>query len=127
MAQKKRKKTRCTANGVPLAAKLARDRMLREAMHQAAHDATVQVESDIRTQRALWLPVASIADAYGFGPERIKKFFAALQDNSEEFERMKNEVDEDYANEKLRLKAERVTGMEIKYLYEAEARREDVL
>ena len=30
---------------------------------------------------------------------------------------MKNEVDEDYANEKLRLKAERVTGMEIKYLY----------
>lgn len=128
MAQKKRKKTtRCTANGVPLAAKLARDRMLREAMQQAAHDATVQVESDIRTQRALWLSVASIADAYGFGPERIKKFFAALQDNSEEFERMKTEVDEDYANEKLRLKAERVTGMEIKYLYEAEARREDVL
>ena len=124
MAQKKRKNTRCTANGVPLAAKLARDRMLREAMQQAAHDATVQVESDIRTQRALWLSVASIADAYGFGPERIKKFFVALQDNSEEFERMKNE---DYANEKLRLKAERVTGMEIKYLYEAEAQREGVL
>ena len=125
MAQKKRKNTRCTANGVPLAAKLARDRMLREAMQQAAHDATVQVESDIRTQRALWRSVASIAD--GFGPERIKKFFVALQDNSEEFERMKNEVDEDYANEKLRLKAERVTGMEIKYLYEAEAQREGVL
>lgn len=52
MAQKKRKKTRCTANGVPLAAKLARDRMLREAMHQAAHDATVHVESNIRTQLA---------------------------------------------------------------------------
>ena len=119
MAQKKRKNTRCTANGVPLAAKLARDRMLREAVQQAAHDATVQVESDIRTQRALWLSVASIADAYGFGPERIKKFFVALQDNSEEFERMKNEVDEDYALEKLRLKAARVTGMDIQYLYTA--------
>ena len=35
---------------------------------------------------------------------------------------MKQAVDEDYANEKLRLKAERVTGMEIRYLYEAEAR-----
>lgn len=98
---------------------LARDRMLREAVQQAAHDATVQVESDIRTQRALWLSVASIADAYGFGPERIKKFFVALQDNSEEFERMKNEVDEDYALEKLRLKAARVTGMDIQYLYTA--------
>ena len=103
MAQKKRKKTtRSTANGVPLAAKLARDRMLREAMQQAAHDATVQVESDIRTQRALWLSVASIADAYGFGPERIKKFFAALQDNSKECEHMKNEVDEDYAQREVK-------------------------
>ena len=127
MAQKKRKKTRCTANGVPLAAKLARDRMLREAMHQAAHDATVHVESNIRTQRALWLSVVSIADSFHAGPERMKRYFEALDENIEDFQRMMEEVDEDYANEKLRLKAERVTGMEIKYLYEAEARREDVL
>lgn len=122
MAQKKRKKTRCTANGIPLAAKIARERRMREAVQEAAHNAAVQVESDIRTQRALWLSVASIADAYGFGPERIKKFFVALQDNAEEFARMKAEADEDYANEKLRLKAERVTGMQIQYLYEQEAR-----
>ena len=38
MAQKRHREKRCTANGVPLAAKLARDRMLREAMQQAAHD-----------------------------------------------------------------------------------------
>lgn len=122
MAQKKRKKSRCTANGIPLAAKLARERMLRQAVKDAAHDASVRVESDICTQRALWLAVASIADAYGFGPERIKKFFVALQDNGEEYARMKDEVDEEYANEKLRLKAERVTGMQIQYLYEQEAR-----
>ena len=52
----------------------------------------------------------------------MKKFFVALQDNTEEYERMKQAVDEDYANEKLRLKAEKVTGMAIRYLYEAEAR-----
>lgn len=122
MAQKKHKKSRCTANGIPLAAKLARERMIRQAVKDAAHDASVRVESDICTQRALWLAVASIADAYGFGPERIKKFFVALQDNGEEYARMKDEVDEEYANEKLRLKAERVTGMQIQYLYEQEAR-----
>lgn len=122
MARKKRKKSRCTANGIPLAAKLARERMIRQAVKDAAHDASVRVESDICTQRALWLAVASIADAYGFGPERIKKFFVALQDNGEEYARMKDEVDEEYANEKLRLKAERVTGMQIQYLYEQEAR-----
>ena len=96
--------------------------MIRQAVKDAAHDASVRVESDICTQRALWLAVASIADAYGFGPERIKKFFVALQDNGEEYARMKDEVDEEYANEKLRLKAERVTGMQIQYLYEQEAR-----
>lgn len=120
MAQKKRKKTTCcTANGVPLAAKLARDRMLREAMQQAAHDATVHVESNIRTQRALWLSVVSIADSFHAGPERMKRYFEALEENSEDFRRMMEEVDEDYALEKLRLKAERVTGMDIQYLYTA--------
>ena len=34
---------------------------------------------------------------------------------------MEKEVDADYAYEKLRLKAERVTGMKIEYLYEHEA------
>ena len=119
MAQKKRKKTCCTANGVPLAAKLARDRMLREAMHQAAHDATVHVESNIRTQRALWLSVVSIADSFHAGPERMKRYFEALDENIEDFQRMMEEVDEDYALEKLRLKAARVTGMDIQYLYTA--------
>ena len=118
MAQKKRKKTRCTANGVPLAAKLARDRM-REAVQQAAHDATVHVESNILTQRALWLSAVSIADAFHAGPERMKRYFEALEENSEDFRRMMEEVDEDYALEKLRLKAAHVTGVDIQYLYTA--------
>lgn len=104
---------------MPLAAKLARDRMLREAMQQAAHDKAVQVESNILTQRALWLSAVSIADAFHAGPERMKRYFEALEENSEDFRRMMEEVDEDYALEKLRLKASRVTGLDIQYLYTA--------
>lgn len=107
--------------GMTLADELARKRMLREAMQNAADDATVQVRADTATQRALWLAVCSIADAYGIGPERMPRFFVALQENTEELERMRAEVDEDYAYEKLRLKAEQVTGMPITYLYEYEA------
>ena len=107
--------------GMTLADELARKRMLREAIQNAAEDATVQVRADTATQRALWLAVCSIADAYGFGPERMRRFFAALQENTDELERMRAEVDEDYAYEKLRLKAEQVTGMPITYLYEYEA------
>ncbi len=107
--------------GMTLADELARKRMLREAMQNAAEDAAVQVRADTATQRALWLAVCSIADAYGFGPERMRRFFVALQENTEELERMRAEVDEDYAYEKLRLKAEQVTGIPITYLYEYEA------
>lgn len=108
--------------GMTLADELARKRMLREAIQNAADDATVQVRADTATQRALWLAVCSIADAYGIGPERMRRFFVALQENTEELERMRAEVDEDYAYEKLRLKAEQVTGMPITYLYEYEAK-----
>lgn len=108
--------------GMTLADELARKRMLREAIQNAAEDATVQVRADTATQRALWLAVCSIADAYGIGPERMPRFFVALQENTDELERMRAEVDEDYAYEKLRLKAEQVTGMPITYLYEYEAK-----
>lgn len=109
-------------SGMTLADDLARKRMLREAIQNAADDATVQVRADTATQRALWLAVCSIADAYGIGPERMPRFFVALQENTDELERMRAEVDEDYAYEKLRLKAEQVTGMPITYLYEYEAK-----
>lgn len=108
--------------GMTLADELARKRMLREAIQNAAEDATVQVRADTATQRALWLAVCSIADAYGIGPERMPRFFVALQENTDELERMRAEVDEDYAYEKLRLKAEQVTGMPIAHLYEYEAK-----
>ena len=106
-------KTKKKHSGKPLgmydAEMLARKRMIREAVQEAADDATVQLRADMATQKALWLAVCSVADAYGFGPERMKK-----------------EVDTDYAYEKLRLKAERVTGMKIEYLYEHEAQEEQV-
>ena len=108
--------------GMTLADELARKRMIRQAVDGAAKDAAVQVLADTATQRALWLAVCSVADAFHAGPERMQHFFKALEENTEELEQMRREVDDDYAYEKLRLKAERVSGLEIKYLYEHEAR-----
>lgn len=121
MAQMKNKHRRGRPAGMTFADELRQKQLIRQAVQEAANDATVQVRADTATQRALWLAVCSIADAYGFGPERMQRFFDALQANSAELERMREENDEDYAYEKLRLKAERVTGVQIKYLYEHEA------
>lgn len=79
---------------------LARQRMLKQAVKEAARDTTVQVEADIRTQRALWLCSVSVADAFGIGPQRMQRFFDTLQANAEELEQMAKENGEEYAYEK---------------------------
>lgn len=106
--------------GMSYADELARKRQLREACQKAANDTTVQVQSDIRTQRAMWLMCVTMNDAFGIGPERFQKFAQCLQEWSEWFEELVRGGDEEYANEKLRLEAQRCSGMHIEYLYEAE-------
>lgn len=103
-------------HGVNYAQVLARQAAIRAGLKKAARDATIQAEADAHTQRAMWLMVCSIADAYGYGPKGMQKFFAALQENTDELERMRTEVDEEYAFEKLRQKAAKVTGMEVHYM-----------
>ena len=114
-------KHRGLPQGMTYAQKLAHDRAIAAGIKQAATDAALQIEADTRVQRAMWLMVCSMADAFGLGPKRVQRFFDAFQANSEELERMTQEVDADYAYDKLRQKAEQVTGIKIQYLYEHEA------
>lgn len=98
---------------------LARQREAHEAVEKAARDATVKVDADIRTQRALWLSVISMAEAFGLGPKRIQRYFEVLQKNHEWLTAL--EADDDIvAYEKLRQRAEAVSGVHIEYLYEHE-------
>lgn len=109
--------------GANYAQVLARQQMIREAVEKSADDTTVQILSDMHTQRAMWLMVCSVADAFGIGPDRMQRdFFPMLQRNTEDLEKMQDEVDNDYAFEKLRKRAEQVSGVKIEYLYEQEMR-----
>lgn len=60
--------------GMNYAQVLARQAAIRAGIEKAARDATVQAEADAHTQRAMWLMVCSIADAYGYGPKGMQKF-----------------------------------------------------
>ena len=102
-----------------LAEKQARMR----AIDKAAEDGMVELRANAHTQRAMWLMVCSVADAYGFGPERMKLFLETLQSNAEELQRMIDDVDEDYAYEKMRRKAEQVTGEKLEYYIDVELKK----
>lgn len=122
MGRKERRAMQKKRPGETYADVLARKQMLKQAVRDAVRDTSIQLEADIRTKRALWLSSVSVADAFGIGPKRMQLFFDALQANSEELERMRVENGEEYAYEKLREKAERVSGIKIQYLYEHEMR-----
>lgn len=98
---------------------LARQREAHEAVEKAARDAAVKVDADIRTQRALWLSVISMAEAFGLGPKRVQRYFEVLQKNHDWLVAL--EADDDIvAYEKLRQRAEAASGVHIEYLYEHE-------
>lgn len=120
MNRQQRRRNKGKPQGMSYADQLAMKRVRVEATHQAAQSAMVQIQSDIRVQRAMWLMCVAMNDAFGIGPERFQKFADCLQKRTEWFEGMAIDTDEEYANEKLRQEASRCSGVEIEYLYEAE-------
>lgn len=113
------KKHKGLPQGMTYAQKLARDRMVKEAVEKAAVDDMAQIRMDIQTQRDLWLMISSLGDM-GWGPKRIDDYFEVLQGNTESFNDMAEEHGLEYAVEKLRQKAEKASGKKIQYMYEKE-------
>lgn len=116
----KKRKHQGLPKGMTYADKLAYQRAKEQAIQNVAESTLLKVHSNMHAQRVMWLCFASMADAFGFGPQRIRKFVECLEANSLEVERMKQEVDDEYAWEKLRQRAEAVAGEELEYLYEKE-------
>lgn len=123
MNVKTKRKNTGKPRGVTYADILAEKQARMRAIDKAAEDGMVELRANAHTQRAMWLMVCSVADAYGFGPERMKLFLETLQSNAEELQRMIDEVDEDYAYEKMRRKAEQVTGEKLEYYIDVELKK----
>ena len=122
MAQKKKKTHRHKPlpKGMTYADKLAQDRMVKEATEKAAKDTTLRMRADILSQQRLWLFVVAMCRAFGIGEKRLMDFFAELQAASEELEELKQKHGWEYALDKLRQEAEKLSGIPIEYLYEKE-------
>lgn len=114
------KKHRGLPQGMTYAQKLAQEKRLQKAVEDAAVNETVRVRADIQSQQMLWLCVVSMARAFGLGPKRVSDFFSWLQIVSEWVEDMTKKHGRQYALDKLRQEAEKVTGIPIDYLYEKE-------
>lgn len=89
--------------------------------HDAAHDAAHELERERERQRDMWIACVACNAAFHIGEKRMRIFMQALLDASQEWREMKESADEEYADEKLRMKCEKICGAEIRYLFADEA------
>ena len=106
--------------GATYADVLAYQRKKDEAIERAAQSAVTKVTSNQQAQRVQWIDIIAAHEAFGIGPERFEKFFECAIAISYEVERLRAEVDDEYAWEKLRERAAKVSGINFSYVYEGE-------
>ena len=106
--------------GASYADVLARKKLQQEAVKAAVNDTTLEIKSEIRTQRALWLSVVAMNRAFGIGPKRFMEYAKELMAVTEWYQEMLENTDEVYANEKLRREDQKCSGTEIEPLYDKE-------
>lgn len=102
---------------------LERKRQIAAAVNAAAKDESVKLQADVRCQRMLWMCVITLNDKHGFGPKRCVEFLHEVGAVVDEWEKLAEDGGRDYANEKLRQRAEQVTGMKIEHLYENQMKK----
>lgn len=98
---------------------LAKRRIGQETLRMAMEDQAVKLASDIICQRQLWAVIVTLNEKYQFGPKRTRDFFEAMERVLDDFEQMKKNNGDAYAEEKLRQRAEQVSGIKIQYQHEA--------
>ena len=107
---------------------LTQKQMIKKAVEDSVHDQSVALESDIKTQRLLWMCVVALNRAFGFAGVRSQRFMLTIDEVREELEKMAKKNGWEYAIEKLREAAAKITGMEVKQVHEEEmirARKEN--
>lgn len=92
----------------------------KETLRMAMEDEAVALAADIICQRQLWGAVIALNEVFQFGPKRTRQFLEAMEAVTDDFNAMKAEHGDDYAEEKLRQRAEKVSGITIRYQHEAE-------
>lgn len=82
-----------------------------------AHDTAQEMERERQRQRDMWIACVACNEAFKIGPKRIGQYLQALVKVSAEWGRMAAGADEEYADEKLRLRLEQICGVPIPELF----------
>ena len=120
MKNRKQRRHPGKPQGATYADVLAHKKFQMEACKQAVNDAALQIKAEIHTQRALWMCCIAMNRAFGIGKKRFRLFSEELEKVVAWYTEMLENVDDVYANEKLRRLASKCSGIEVQPLYDKE-------
>lgn len=84
--------------------------------YQMIQSNAIDIAVQKHMQLLLWSAVVALNEEAGFGKERTQRFLNRIGDVWEEWTNMAADVDLEYAAEKLRMRAEQISGIEIGYV-----------
>ena len=104
-----------------------RTKQLESVKYLLTRDKTAEIAVNVHLQRFQWFMAVALNEEFGFGPERIDRALKAIERQMNEWDAIRREntyidrngkevYDEDLANEKLRLRAEEVSGKKLKHI-----------
>lgn len=108
------------SHGESYADVIAKRKIGEATLKMAMEDKAVELAADIKTQRMLWAVIVALNEKYEWGPKRTRDLLEAMDLVLADFATMKEEHGDDYAEEKLRERAAKVSGIDVKYMHEAE-------
>lgn len=76
----------------------------------------IEIAVNRHLQIFMWIVVVALNDELGLGQTRTRRVLSRIEDVRSEWDKMRKDVDLDYANEKLRKRAEEISGIEIGYV-----------
>lgn len=92
----------------------------KETLRMAMEDEAVRLAADIICQRLLWAVVVALNEQFQFGAKRTRDLLEAMDLVLADFETLKARHGDQYAEEKLRERASKVSGINVRYMHEAE-------
>lgn len=118
--EQRRAQARRKGPGMTYADMITRKKIGAQTLRMAMEDQAVALAADIKCQQMLWGAVIALNEQFGFGEKRTRDFLEAMGRIADEFEAMREQSGYEYAEEKLRLRASQVSGVDIHYQHETE-------
>lgn len=119
----RRQLSRAKKPGQSFAEVVGARQMIKKAIDEDVYHESVKLESDIMLQRFMWECVVALNQEFGFGKERAVNFLKAIENVVHDVEEMAQLHDRQYAFEKLRQRAQQITGIELSYVHEQEMKQ----